>query len=194
MSRVPTVALILCGALTACQTITEEMPQAVSTALPTAAPTVAPHNSPTATPTDAPATATPVPTNAPTAAPTSTPSTDPYYCDNWPPHCAPVASVGIMVLYAVCPWGGQIAGSRGVTHLSSTCEIRIDCTAHGSDGTPTYSPHAPTWAYTGGYRMMDETRNNGYSPYIFGDSRPGIFTAQATIDGVASNLLTITWE
>jgi len=43
---------------------------------------------------------------------------------------------------------------------------RIDATAKDAGGVPTYSPTAPTW----------------------------VFTAQATVDGVTSNLLTITFQ
>jgi len=180
-------------AIGGCHTITEELPTKPSNTgqLPVVTVPVPVVVTPVEIPTPkTPAPSTPTPSN-----PNPTPSdpggenpTPDGDGPDIPDNDNPVAKLIAKVFFVECG-GAAVPNSGGATSAPVGCRVHLDVTPKDSGGRPTRAKHEPRWEYSNP-GLFDEGGTPPYNPTLTVKA-PGGTTAQAFVDGVASNVLSI---
>jgi len=177
-----------------CKTITEELPTASTTVTDPANVVTVPFPV-TVTPITLPQPETPTPTPAPSgggpSAPTEPEGNDDDSDEFIPDNTNPVARVLAKVFFVEC--GGQaVPGTENASSAPVGCRVHLDVTPKDSGGKPTQPKGSPRWSYSdpGLFSI------GGPSPFnpVLQVNKAGSTTAQAVVDGVPSNVLSIRFQ
>jgi len=179
--------------LSGCQDVAEDLPAAPSgrrarVIAPGKAGTP-PSSTSSTTPTTQPAAPQPSPTPAPSPTPEPTPTPAPRPTAPPNPRPEPVVKVGIKVMFVVCHNQG-VPDSEHMQRVPVGCKVHLDATAKDADNKPTESKDDPEWDYSNPrlVKVMEDT----FTPRLE-VLEAGRLVVQATIDGVASNALELTF-
>src|SRR5262245_29212899 len=178
-------------AIGGCHTITEELPTKPSN---TGQPPVVTVPVPVVvTPVEIPTPKTPAPSTPSNPNPTPndpggenpTPDGD---GPDIPDNDNPVAKLVAKVFFVECG-GAAIPNSGGASEAPVGCRVHLDVTPKDAGGRPTRAKHDPRWQYSNP-GLFDEGDNSAYNETLTVKA-PGSQAAQAFVDGVASNVVSI---
>jgi hypothetical protein len=96
---------------------------------------------------------------------------------------SPVAKLNAHVYFIECG-GAPLQGSGGANKAPVGCRIHFDCTARDSSNAPTNARGNPVWTYSN--PGLVSGGNTGYNPVVIAKSQ-GCFSYYAEVDGVTSN-------
>ena len=174
MRRMWAAGALAAGALTACQTITEEMPVRSTPVNTNPVPVVV-------VPIPIPVAATPAPAPS-TPAPGPTPA--PNNNDFIPNNNAPVVKLGAKVFFLECN-GAMIPGSEHATETNVGCRIHYDSTPKDANNAPTRSRGTPSWSFNN-TSLIKVGKTVDFTPTVTA-VKPGTLVAWAEVDGIRSN-------
>jgi hypothetical protein len=181
MRRVLAGVAMIAASLTACQTITEEMPTRANPVLNPVQVVVVPVPIPTPnTPGPGPTDPNPVPNPGPNPAPNPAPNPG----GNVPSNTNPVVKLGAKVFFLECN-GAMIPGSENATETNVGCRIHYDCTPKDSTNTHTRARGTPEWSFND-LSLIKVGNTVGYTPTATA-KKAGKLVAWAVVDGVRSN-------
>lgn len=179
MRRLLAAGALAVGSLTACHTITEEMPVRSSPVSSNPVPIVV---VPIAIPQPA---ATPAPDPAPNPAPNPKPNPTPAPDDGAfiPNNNAPVVKLGAKVFFLECN-GAVIPGSENASETDVGCRIHFDATPKDANNAPTRSRGTPSWSFNN-MSLIKVGKTVDFTPTATA-LKSGTLVAWAEVDGIRS--------
>jgi hypothetical protein len=186
------VVAVVVAALTACHTITEDLPSRpspVQVGGPGSIPIIVvpiPVQTPAPIPPAVPSPSSPA---APSPRPTATPPPD----SGEPPttNTSPVARLGASVYFVECG-GVPVPGTSRARTAPVGCRVHLDCTPKDSSNAPTIPRGTPRWTYSN-TGIIDIGGNSPFNPVITGKAI-GCVDMFAEVDGVRSDTFGICFE
>jgi hypothetical protein len=179
------VLAVAVAALTACHTITEDLPShpsPVQVGGPGSIPVIV-VPVPQLTPTPAvPSPSSPI-APSPNPRPTATPDNGGGGGEPPVTNTSPVVKLNAHVYFIECD-GAPVSGSGGASSGPAGCRIHFDCTARDSSNSPTVPRGTPHWTYSNPGLL--DGGSNGFNPVVIA-KRSGCFDYYAEVDGVRSN-------
>lgn len=196
MRRYALVVLVVPFLVTACQTITEELPTrpgpvtaggtpVVSSPAPVVVvPVPIPSPTPEAAPPPAPSQPNPSPTSQPAPAPTAAPPANPGAPGGQvPSNTSPAVRLNARVYFVEC--GGQKVADSWATEAPVGCRVHFDVTPRDASNQHTQVRQTPRWTFSPASIANGKGSDEGFNPAVRATG-VGVLTAYAEADGLRS--------
>jgi hypothetical protein len=193
MRRTMAIVAIVAGAMTACQTITEDLPNRpspVQVGGPGSIPVIV---VPLPALTPAPPVPSPSSPNAPAPNPNPTPRPTPAPGGGEAPttNTSPVAKLNASVYFVECG-GVALPNTSRATTAPVGCRVHLDCTPRDGSNAPTVPRGTPRWTYSNP-GLLNIAGNSPFNPVITAKG-PGHVDIYAEVDGHRSATFGIRFE